>query len=488
MLIDARTLEHNAVVKADVCIIGGGLAGLVLCRKLVAAGKDVVVLESGTRGANARQSALISGENHGSAPLALGGMRRQLAGGVNDWGANCALADKRDFRPAQAGQRDWPIRWDDLADFGDDALTLLGIQTQQDRATLRAPASHIDTPDGKGIATKSYIKADQALGDNLCRDVARPNFAGRILTYATALKFDLSEGARTVQSVQVAAGTSPVTIRAKTYILCSGLENAATLMRGLAADPDQVRKRWPAMGRGLHSHLLTLFGAVQATRPWDGFNRCTMPVILARGTTTEERFSGLSLTADDDPTHLNSVVFFVPPVRSLLTSKSALRTARRQLGWRRFERPHMLLRHFLEQPVRWESRVELGPVAGPLGLRTPHYHWHVGRPEHATILQNCRRLRQLFYVNALGVVSGTDGPVVGAHKSIHQNAHPAGGTLMGLDPNTSVVDQDLKVHGLSNLYVCGSSVIPRSGTTMVTGIIAQLALRLATHLVYKSTP
>jgi choline dehydrogenase-like flavoprotein len=45
-----------------------------------------------------------------------------------------------------------------------------------------------------------------------------------------------------------------------------------------------------------------------------------------------------------------------------------------------------------------------------------------------------------------------------------------------------VVNADCKVHGLSNLFVAGSSVFPSSGAANPTLTIVQLALRLADRL------
>jgi hypothetical protein len=60
--------------------------------------------------------------------------------------------------------------------------------------------------------------------------------------------------------------------------------------------------------------------------------------------------------------------------------------------------------------------------------------------------------------------------------------HHMGGTRMSSSPATGVVDADCKVHGLSNLYVAGSSVFPSSGAANPTLTIVQLALRLADRL------
>ena len=55
-------------------------------------------------------------------------------------------------------------------------------------------------------------------------------------------------------------------------------------------------------------------------------------------------------------------------------------------------------------------------------------------------------------------------------------------TRMSADPREGVVDADCKVHGVSNLYIGGSSVFATAGYANPTYTIVQLALRLGDHL------
>ena len=54
-----------------------------------------------------------------------------------------------------------------------------------------------------------------------------------------------------------------------------------------------------------------------------------------------------------------------------------------------------------------------------------------------------------------------------------------GGTRMGNDKKNSVVNSDLRVHDVNNLYVNGSSNFVTGGYTNPTFSIVQLAIRLA---------
>ena len=62
------------------------------------------------------------------------------------------------------------------------------------------------------------------------------------------------------------------------------------------------------------------------------------------------------------------------------------------------------------------------------------------------------------------------------------NNHPMGTTRMHSDPKKGVVDENCRVHGISNLFMAGSSVFPTTGFANPTLTIVALAIRLADHL------
>ncbi|MFD1467602.1 GMC oxidoreductase [Hymenobacter caeli] len=71
------------------------------------------------------------------------------------------------------------------------------------------------------------------------------------------------------------------------------------------------------------------------------------------------------------------------------------------------------------------------------------------------------------------------------HKRIaayNSASHHIGTTRMSEDPRTGVVDENAKVHGVSNLYVAGSSVFPTGGHANPTLTIVAHALLLADYL------
>jgi choline dehydrogenase-like flavoprotein len=57
--------------------------------------------------------------------------------------------------------------------------------------------------------------------------------------------------------------------------------------------------------------------------------------------------------------------------------------------------------------------------------------------------------------------------------------HHMGTTRMGTDPESSVVDPDLRTHDLGNLTIAGSSVFVTGGAMNPTLTIAALSLKAA---------
>jgi choline dehydrogenase-like flavoprotein len=61
--------------------------------------------------------------------------------------------------------------------------------------------------------------------------------------------------------------------------------------------------------------------------------------------------------------------------------------------------------------------------------------------------------------------------------------HQLGTTRMAAKAEDGVVDQQLAVHGLSNLFVASGSVLLTSSQANPTFTVITLALRLADHLI-----
>jgi len=138
---------------------------------------------------------------------------------------------------------------------------------------------------------------------------------------------------------------------------------------------------------------------------------------------------------------------------------------------------------YSEQSPLSESRIELSDARDPLGLRRARLTWAISELELHTIRTYVSLVRQAFAAKGLGeIVPDPDLMRDRFADRLVDLFHHCGGTRMSPDPRQGVVDTDLKLHGVENVYVCSSSVFPTSGFTNPTHTIMALAIRLADRL------
>jgi choline dehydrogenase-like flavoprotein len=129
------------------------------------------------------------------------------------------------------------------------------------------------------------------------------------------------------------------------------------------------------------------------------------------------------------------------------------------------------------------SRVTLSDERDEIGMPRARLDWRLGDQDH----RNVRRAMEILgeEVGAAGIGrlrilnedGGNDWP-----PDLAGGFHLIGTTRMHDDPKLGVVDAAGRVHGMSNLYVAGSSVFPTAGSGNPTMLIVALALRMADHL------
>ena len=140
------------------------------------------------------------------------------------------------------------------------------------------------------------------------------------------------------------------------------------------------------------------------------------------------------------------------------------------------------VRNFMEMAPVPENRVTLSERKDAFGSPLPsvsHYPGELDRGSivavHAALRRETKRLRWGSLVSDLS--PNTEPWPIDLDASHHM-----GGTRMGDDPSTSVVNKDCRLHFSPNVYVAGASVFPTSGNANPTFTIVALAIRLASHL------
>jgi choline dehydrogenase-like flavoprotein len=111
MFIDTRRLDEGSAIEAEVCIIGGGVAGITVALELEKRGTGTCLIESGGFKPDNATKDLYRGESIGLPYIFADGCRsRFLGGSSNCWGGWCRPMEEQDFvRREWVPNSGWPF-------------------------------------------------------------------------------------------------------------------------------------------------------------------------------------------------------------------------------------------------------------------------------------------------------------------------------------------------------------------------------------------
>lgn len=461
----------------DVCVIGAGVAGIIIARKLASQGHLVALIEAGGRDVTNESQAFYRGENTGTENLLLHETRiRAFGGSSHHWGGWCRARDAYDIeRTDLSTDGSWPIGGADIAPYLEEALTLLRV-TSASGAEVELSGSEGDLK-----ALRMYFSLPAAnFRDLYLQEVTK---SGRIVlalnSPLVSLEFIPENGVVGGAILRDPSSTLTVRCRAKHYVLALGtIENVRMLLIANARYANRVGNTSSSLGRYYMQHLHQALGqfvllggswpASMGNREQQVFFSATRAFLEKNRTGAFRLYSqgidcgglidklrqviGASCTAIAEGGQLSITAEQVPNVNSqiiLLTERDPLGLPRVRLDWRLSESDLRTMR---------EAAIAFGSYLIRTGL---------GRLKvHPAVLDGSNPIAG--WVKLPGA-SGAAG-------------HQMGGTRMSHRAEDGVVDRDCRVWGTTNLYVAGSSVFRTGGHATPTLTIVQMALRLAAAL------
>ena len=134
-----------------------------------------------------------------------------------------------------------------------------------------------------------------------------------------------------------------------------------------------------------------------------------------------------------------------------------------------------------EQVPNPKSRVSLDDKCDSLGLRRAKLNWQLSDIDIISTVRVQKIIDEELRRAGLGrlyvQMNGASPP-----PGLHGGYHHMGTTRMHVDPKRGVVDENCRVHGLSNLFVLGPSVFPTGGYANPVLTLVALSVRLADHI------
>jgi choline dehydrogenase-like flavoprotein len=505
MLLDARGAGRARFARRfDFCVVGSGPAGMTLARVLAARGFDVALMEAGGLEVAAESQEAYAGESVGLPYLELDGARLRCFGGSSEhWNGRCRAFDAEDFAARPARPLAWPIARADLDPYAAPAAAILDLAPAE--AEPAPAADPVVAASGGALRTVTWRRSPPTRFAEKYRDevAASPRIAAGLNASLVDLRLDEGLGAVTAAVFSSGApGDSGFAVAADAYCLCAGgLENPRLLLNAASQIPAGIGNRNDLVGRYFCEHPALRVGRVvlKAKPDREKFSFAPTPALLEREGLLD--FHLLLEARAGTPQPLGRAL----ALTAQCLDPFAERLAREALGhWPKCRAggiDEFLVRYEpgghpwgwvvldLEQALDRESRVTLGEERDAFGLRRIRLDWRLGERDYATMARAVGLLGEYLAGNDIGRLKVADWllearPVLPdpSRDLGNGSCHHMCTTRMSDDPRTGVVDRDCRVHGLSNLYVGGSSVFATPGFVNPTLTIVQLALRLADHL------
>jgi glucose dehydrogenase len=468
---DAQLSEVLAAPPFDVCIVGSGPAGAVLGLDLARAGVRTVILEAGVNPSrlakNDRYALLNAATQSGDQSYPLVATRAMMPGGTTAlWTGNTPRLLPIDFeRNAYTPDGTaWPVTYAQMSPYYDRAEETLRVAGQPDapHAAPRTRPLEYEQKAGNREVKALLRRADVSAFDTfrskmrnggpirVARDIlpqfARSSFAA-FVQGVTARRLVGSSPDR-ISGVEVSdlEGNHSV-LRARIYVLAAGaVECARRLLLSRSEHfPEGLGNRFDQVGRTFTDHLQRNF--TSRLVPDSLLRSARLPQIVRSyqfyESAKREGLGGIALFASLRKTDAEDIEF-------MLTGSCELD-------------PAPTNRVTLDESQR---DVHGDPV--------PHLHFSATGRDRVTIERMVGIVRDV--AGKLNARELQELPPHWAH-------HHLGIVRMGNDERTSVVDRNLKVHGVRNAYALTSGNFVTSGPANPTLLIVAFAHRLAEHLI-----
>ena len=533
MFIDTRRIEEGSVVDTTICIIGGGVAGITLALEMEKIGIETCLLESGGLDPDDGTRDLYRGEDIGLPYIFSDGCRsRFLGGSSNCWGGWCRPLDPWDFEKRDwIANSGWPFGLEELAPFYERTHDLLALGPNNfepafwEAAIGRRDVRRIPLPSGRVRDTISQFSPPVRFGRVYRENLKRAQRV-RAFLYANVVDIETDKHARTVSRVKVATLSGrTMYVSARKFVLATGgIENARLLLASNKIQACGLGNGNGVVGRYFMDHPRMQSGSIGFTKNWsrdklyDIKYHYMNSAVAAHGTHIAAQLALVPEVLREERL-LNARVWFSSifpgegseAAQALFRCKQAL-LKKEQAGWKlsddlvsmishpvdtlgygftRLFQPRALIRGvrfqiIVEPEPNPDSRVSLSITSkDSLGMPRVQVDWRLGPHVQRTLDRTLSIIAEELRLGGVAEVA-LDPPIEGgawpSNLEKEGTWHHMGTTRMHDLPTHGVVDRDCKVHGMTNLYIAGSSVFPTAGANFPTITIAALTLRLAKHV------
>lgn len=520
MIKNGKEFKTAQKIEADLCIVGGGVAGIVLANELLSKFSNIIILEAGGEDYSAESQELYKSNSFPANYRDPMYSRLRFMGGTsNHWLNNTSPLstidfEKRDWVPESG----WPISFDELNPYYKKAGEYCGVgedgYATSDMLDLLEQPSIIK--DGKYLQ-QAIAKAATPPTRFYQKHGARLFNSTNVIIITNAnvtdLAFDSTKSA--VNKVTFESYNNiKHEVEAKNFVLCmGGLENARMLLHFNQKYDNKLGNQYDNVGRYFMEHatvraahlhvekserfkmfegvnieskrIVSFFQLNEEALKKHQVNNLRVPLVPASNYLLSDGISSYHVLLDavekgELPDyfgqHIVNTAVDIDMVFEAVSRKSfskSLFDSAEDFGG--YSLPMMI-----EQTPNRENRVQLSNVKDRFNIPKIDLKWHLSDYDKNMVWKSLEVFAREFGAEGIGrlkLLPERSSRVFGDQMGF--GSHHMGTTRMSHSPEKGVVNSEQKVFGTNNLYVAGCSVFTTSGHVPPTLTIAATTIRLA---------
>ena len=469
MLIDGNSIKKDRRINTDICIVGAGIAGIHLAVILLKTGIKIVLLEAGETKYNKNVQEAHRFITTGL-PIEQESRIITYGGTSTVWKGKLRPLDDIDFEKRDwVPNSGWPFSKDKLIPYYNKAAVLLGIPKVNDfTIDKRSMQNFLPYPPFEPNILYGMRKTNWDFGKRF-KETLQSSKDITILTNSNVTRLETNENGKIVTTVKVQTlQGNRFELRAKHFVLATGgIENARLLLLSKSKQhPKGIGNINDIVGRYYMDHPKFRSGVLFFNKNIDISNQ------FGIGTLREKYRIKIKLSESSQRKY------------RLLNSYIRLNSKYRKTSIFRRKNTHIRqveIKNYMEQAPIPSNRITLSKEKDVFGLPRASIHWSLSPLDKKTIIYIHKLINETKnatkeYSFESSLLNGT------CVWNVEDSSHHMGTTRMGKNPETSVTNEDARVHDIKNLYITGSSLFPTSGYANPTYTIFALTQKLSEHL------